>query len=154
MDQQVIFDVIADLIIEVVSHMGITIRVEQEESLQYGHIFNIIGSDTYSLIGRQGSHLHALTTLVRILAVKKCGSVPPFLIDIDDYYRKRQWYIKDIVRKGIQEAQRTGQPVSLEPMPHYERRMVHTLSQEQFSGVTTSSNGREPYRYVIITPTV
>lgn len=153
MDQQTIFDAIADVIVAVVSHMGIVITVTQEDSLYHGRMFNIHGRDTYSLIGRQGSHLHALTTVVKMITLKKYGSVPSFFIDIDDYYRKRQWYIKEMVRKGIQEAQRTGQPVSLEPMPHYERRIVHTLAQDQFSGVVTSSSGREPYRYIVITPT-
>ena len=153
MDQKATFDAIADLIITLVSRMGMTVTVEQEDSLQYGRVFNMSGRDAHSLVGRQGSHLHALGMLIRMMSVKKYGSVPSFIIDIDDYYRKRQWYLKETLRKGIQQAQRTGKPVPLEPMPHYERRIVHTFAQQQFSGIVTTSSGREPYRYVVITPT-
>jgi spoIIIJ-associated protein len=153
MDQDAIFAHIAQLVVDIASRMGIVVTVEREDSLQYGHVFNINTHDSYALIGKAGSHLHALTVLVKMIAAKQLGqTIPPFLIDIDDYYRKRLWHIKDMVRKGIQQVQRTGQIVTLEPMPHYERRIVHALAQEQFSGVLTGSAGREPYRYVVIRP--
>ena len=47
-------------------------------------------------------------------------------------------------------AMRTDGPVKMEPMPYFERKtMHHVLSR--MKNIETSSEGREPNRYVVIT---
>jgi spoIIIJ-associated protein len=48
-------------------------------------------------------------------------------------------------------VKQTGRPVSMEPMNPYERRILHSALQG-FTGVTTHSEGEEPNRHVVITP--
>ena len=54
---------------------------------------------------------------------------------------------------GAQSGRATaGEPVELEAMSAVERKVVHVRLKE-FDGVETSSEGTEPNRYVVISPT-
>jgi spoIIIJ-associated protein len=44
-----------------------------------------------------------------------------------------------------------GEPVELEPMSAVERRVVHERLKD-YPGVSTSSDGAEPNRYVVVSP--
>jgi spoIIIJ-associated protein len=46
----------------------------------------------------------------------------------------------------------SGEPVELDPMTAVERKIVHVRLKE-FPGVETSSEGTEPKRFIVITPT-
>jgi spoIIIJ-associated protein len=48
-------------------------------------------------------------------------------------------------------AKKTRRKVRLEPMNPYERRIIHTTLQK-VEGVTTYSEGEEPYRKIVISP--
>ena len=49
------------------------------------------------------------------------------------------------------QAMRTGRPVELDPLPPFERRIVHEFLRER-GGVSTHSEGAEPERFLVITP--
>ena len=51
--------------------------------------------------------------------------------------------------RSAQRASSTGEPVELEPMSSIERRIVHLRLQDE-PGVSTRSEGDEPYRYVVV----
>ena len=53
--------------------------------------------------------------------------------------------------RSAEEAKTTGEPVELEPMSSIERRIVHLRLQDE-PGVSTRSEGEEPYRYVVVEP--
>jgi hypothetical protein len=46
---------------------------------------------------------------------------------------------------------RTGRPVALDPMTSVERKIVHLLLKEH-ADVETSSDGREPFRHIVVSP--
>jgi spoIIIJ-associated protein len=52
-------------------------------------------------------------------------------------------------RSAAADALSTGEPVELEPMTSVERKIVHTKVQSM-GGLTTSSEGVEPNRYVVV----
>jgi spoIIIJ-associated protein len=56
-----------------------------------------------------------------------------------------------MAEKAASRAKSSGRPVALEAMNPAERRIVHSALQS-FSGVTTHSEGEEPDRKVIVTP--
>ena len=45
----------------------------------------------------------------------------------------------------------SGEPQALEPMNPLERRLVHERLKE-YAGVTTTSEGTDPNRYVVVLP--
>ena len=140
------------IILDVLSHCGIAAQVEFEDSITKGLVFNISTPDSYLLIGRQGATLHSLQILIQALASKQIKSEEPFYftLDVDDYKRKREWYLKETAKQASEQVKRTGRPVSLEPMPNYERRYIHAYLQEHHPEMISESMGNEPYRKIII----
>ncbi len=145
-------ETVKNIIIELLDKCGIKASVEFEESITKGLIFNISSQDSYLLIGRQGATLHSLQILIQALAAKKLQSAEPFwfTVDVDDYKRKREWFLKETAKGAVEQIKRTGRPVALEPMPNYERRFVHAYLQEHSPEVYTESIGQEPHRKIII----
>lgn len=145
------------IILELLQKSGLSGSVEFEESLTKGLVFNISSPDSYLLIGRQGATLHAFQILVQALVSKKIfsqngQSQEPFWfsIDVDDYKRKREWYLKETAKGAYEKAKMTGRAQGLEPMPNYERRLVHAYLQEHFPEAESYSVDNEPYRKVVI----
>ncbi|HID88887.1 MAG TPA: protein jag, partial [Anaerolineae bacterium] len=59
--------------------------------------------------------------------------------------------LRRLARRMAEKAVRTGRTVRLEPMPAYERRIVH-LALRDHPGVTTESVGEGSRRRVTIIP--
>ena len=66
-------------------------------------------------------------------------------------YRERRRETLEVARRcaAPSSAKSTGEPVELEPMSSIERRIVHLRLQDE-PGVSTRSEGEEPYRYVVV----
>jgi len=73
-----------------------------------------------------------------------------FTLDVDDYKRKREWFLKETAKAAVEKAKMTGRSQALEPMPNYERRLVHAYLQGHCPEAESSSIGDEPYRKVVI----
>jgi len=105
------------------------------------------------LIGRRGETLDAMQYLVSLVANKnrKEEGYIRVTLDTEGYRSRREETLKRLARKNALQVKQTGRPVSMEPMNPYERRILHSALQE-FTGVTTHSEGEEPNRHVVITP--
>jgi spoIIIJ-associated protein len=145
-------EIVKNIITELLAKARISGSVEFEESITKGLVFNISSPDSFLLIGRQGANLHSLQILVQALAAKQLQSQEPFwfTLDVDDYKRKREWFLKETAKAAVEKAQMTGRAQALEPMPNYERRLIHAYLQEHYPGAESSSIGNEPYRKVVI----
>lgn len=145
-------EIVKNIIAELLNQCGISATVEFEESITKGLIFNINSPDSFLLIGRQGATLHSLQILVQALTAKKLQSQEPFwfTLDVDDYKRKREWFLKETAKAAVEKLKMTGRAQALEPMPNYERRLVHAYLQENFPQAYSESVGSEPYRKVVI----
>jgi spoIIIJ-associated protein len=145
-------EIVKGIITELLGQLGVPGSVEFEESITKGLVFNISSPDSFLLIGRQGTTLHSIETLVRALASKKFQSQEPFwfTLDVDDYKRKREWFLKETAKAAAEKLKMTGRPQALEPMPNYERRLVHAYLQEHCPEVESYSIDNEPYRKVVI----
>jgi spoIIIJ-associated protein len=140
-----------NIIQDMLNHMGLEATVDYEVSLTKGNVFNINIPNPYVLIGREGQTLHALEVVVRQLAIKATGSEPFFFtIDVDDYKRKREWHLKETAKEAVDYVKRTSHEARLEPMPNYERRLVHAYIQEHFPGYSSESTGFGVSRRVVI----
>ena len=106
------------------------------------------------LIGRRGETLDAMQYLVSLVANKnrKEEGYLRVTLDTEGYRFRREETLKRLARKNATHVRQTGRPVAMEPMNPYERRILHSALQG-FSGVTTHSEGEEPNRHVVITPT-
>ena len=139
---------IVDLIAQVVMRMGIESSVSVEENLT-GKNFNISSPDSNLLIGQHGANLHALQSLIHVIAYKKFGVVQRFVLDVDDYKKKREWYLRETAKKALEQVRKNNRSVALEPMPAYERRIIHAYLSEEID-IETESMGLEPQRKLVI----
>lgn len=145
-------EIIQQTILELLEKCGIkNAKVSYEESITKGLVFNIIcPEDSYLLIGKQGSALHAFQVLAGQISQSRLKEPLWFTVDVDDYKMKREWFLKETIMAALEHIKKTGRAVALEPMPSFERRFIHSFIQENFPEAESGSIDLEPYRRVVI----
>ncbi len=103
------------------------------------------------LIGRRGATLDALQEVVRCAVQRQTERRSHVRVDVEGYRARHLEKLRDKCREAIAEVRETGQPVRLEPMDAYERKLMHDIVSRT-RGVTSSSEGTEPRRRVVIHP--
>lgn len=125
------------------------IKISQgEENLN----LEIVGADqrdTGIIIGRRGETLDAIQYLLSLTENKNRSEYIRVTLDINGYREKREESLVSLAHKMAEKAVRTGRNIRLEPMNPYERRIIHSALQDN-EGIFTSSEGKEPYRKVVI----
>lgn len=102
------------------------------------------------IIGKRGQTLNALQELAQNYFNTIYKSYGTVFLDVEDYREKRRETLESLSVNMAKKAMRTDGPVKMEPMPSFERKtMHHVLSR--MKNIETSSEGREPNRYVVIT---
>jgi spoIIIJ-associated protein len=124
----------------------IEIEVQEEQAL-----INVEDVGSGLLIGRRGATLDALQELVRCAVQRQTERRSHVRVDVEGYRSRQIDKLRDKCRDAIAEVRETGEPVRLEPMDAYERKMMHDLVART-GGVTSSSEGTEPKRRVVIHP--
>lgn len=114
-------------------------------------LVDLTGPDMALLIGRHGTTLEALQELVRAAVQHQTASRVRLTLDIDGYRARQQQILERRVRGLAAQVRKDRTAIALEPMTSYERRLVHTALAE-FEGVSTTSEGEEPDRKVVIRP--
>jgi spoIIIJ-associated protein len=111
----------------------------------------ISGEDLGILIGRRGQTLDALEYLAGIALFPGGHPRKHVELDAEGYKERRRRQIERVAVRKADEAAKRGRPVQLAPMTPAERKIVHLALRER-NDVTTVSEGREPYRAVVISP--
>lgn len=136
---------------DVFESIGIT-DVTMESEIADGSIYvNIFGEEASRLIGRRGDSLDSLQMLANLAVNRESGKYSRVLLDIENYRAKREESLKKYALKMAKQATRQKRIVKLEPMNPYERRIVHSSLQDD-RYVKTYSEGKDPYRKVVIEP--
>ncbi|HEY4497699.1 MAG TPA: R3H domain-containing nucleic acid-binding protein [Candidatus Paceibacterota bacterium] len=143
---QIIQAIISDLL----DRIGISYSLEVQESID-GLWFIVRTDDSALLIGEGGKNLIALNYLARRLAEKKLGEEIQFILDINDYHKKRIEEVKDLARMHAQRVRYFKKDIEMRPMNSYERRIIHTVLQE-YPDIKTESTGLGLDRRVVIKP--
>ena len=108
--------------------------------------------DAGLLIGENGINLLALNYLLRRVIERKLAvAEAQFMIDVNDYQRRRFDELRDKARMGAQRVRYFKKEVTLEPMSAFERRIVH-LALQEYPDIETESLGEGPERRVVIRP--
>ena len=116
---------------------------------EYYIIVEILGENTNSLIGYRGETLNALQTLLSSIANKEIEEKVRVILDISGYKDKRKKVLEELADKISKTVVKTGKKVTLEPMPAYERKIIHSRLQNN-KKVTTESIGEEPHRKIVV----
>lgn len=115
-------------------------------------VINITGDNLGVLIGARGETLDALQHLTRLMVGHQIRHRANFVIDVDGYRERREQALARMAERMGKKAVDRGQPITLEPMPAYERRIIHMTLRED-PQVRTESTGEGDRRRVRIYPT-
>lgn len=114
-------------------------------------VVDLSGDDMGVLIGKRGQTLDALQYLTSQVVNKHQTAYIRVKIDTENYRERRRETMETLAQNIAQKVKRTGKPVALEPMNPYERRIIHSILQNE-KDIITRSEGVEPYRHVIVCP--
>ncbi|MBQ4507158.1 MAG: protein jag [Firmicutes bacterium] len=109
------------------------------------------GPDCGTVIGKRGQTLDSVQYLTSLVVNKGQSKYIRTIIDAEGYRKKRELTLEKLAVRLAEKAKKSGRSVKLEPMNPYERKVIHSVLQK-YEGVSTKSEGKEPYRRVIIEP--
>ena len=114
-------------------------------------ILDVIGEDLGLLIGRRGETLAALQSITRLIIAKQLSKEVNVIVDVQGHKRRREEQLRRMARRMAEQAAQRQRTMSLEPMPAYERRIIH-LELREHPTVRTESVGEGNRRKVTIIP--
>ena len=151
-DRDRVIDAAEDFLQDVFAAMGLEVVMKIEDDEEYGCLIELSGKGLGVLIGRRGQALDALQYLLNLAVNRKHAEERVhFTLDVEDYRRRREETLTKLAKSVADRAIKTRRDVKLEPMNRHERKIIHTVLQEN-DRVETHSAGEDPYRYVIVTP--
>ena len=111
---------------------------------------SIVGGDLNRLVGRNGEVLDALQELTRLAVLRETGERSRLMLDIGGHRARRREALETLARETAESVKASGEPVALDPMTPFERKVIHDAAAE--AGLASDSEGVEPRRYVVIRP--
>ncbi|MDQ0600462.1 spoIIIJ-associated protein [Streptomyces canus] len=108
------------------------------------------GRDLQKLVGRDGEVLEALQELTRLAVHRETGDRSRLMLDIAGYRAKKRAELSELGAKAAAEVKSTGEPVKMQPMTPFERKVVHDAVKS--AGLRSESEGEEPQRFVVVLP--
>jgi spoIIIJ-associated protein len=112
---------------------------------------NIEGEDLGILIGRRGQTLASLQHIVRLIMTHQMQEKVPIVIDVEGYKRRRCEGLRALAKRLAEQVRNRRMPFTMEPMPPFDRRLIHHALADN-PDVTTESTGVGEARKVVILP--
>ncbi|HEX8833853.1 MAG TPA: R3H domain-containing nucleic acid-binding protein, partial [Abditibacteriaceae bacterium] len=115
---------------------------------------DIEGEDVGILIGKHGQTLQSFQYLLNVTLNNTAEAEKEALrvmVDAGGYRSRRAGSLQQVARDAAARAKRDRRPYRMEPMPAHERRLVHMALQGDTT-ISTSSEGREPMRCIVVSP--
>jgi spoIIIJ-associated protein len=143
-------EALAELLEEIVDGLGLDAEVEVAagDGVLTGRLE---GEDVGLFIGRHGQTIDAVQHLAQRIVFPEGPSSVRVVIDANGYRERRAAALQGEADDAADDAISSGKPVELDPLPPFERRIVHEYLRER-GDVETHSEGNEPERYLVISP--
>jgi spoIIIJ-associated protein len=143
-------EALAELLEEIVDGLGLDAKVEVAEvdGVLTGRLE---GEDMGLFIGRHGQTIDAVQHLAQRIVFPGGPSAVRVVIDANGYRERRAEALRGEADDAADDAISSGKPVELDPLPPFERRIVHEYLRER-GDIETHSEGNEPERYLVISP--
>lgn len=140
---------LSGLLAQIQAEGQIDVSVDEDEELVK---LAIAGDQLGHLIGPRGATLQAVQELTRTVVQRKTGARQGRLVvDVAEYRAKRREALARFVVQVAEDVKAQGVKRALEPMNPADRKVVHDVVND-LAGVTTTSEGEEPRRRVVILP--
>lgn len=152
-EQAVAHDVLATMLNKMGIDAELTASVSEPDDItgRKVNVFDIEGEDLGVLIGPRGETLNAMQYLARLMVGNQRQQRATFIVDVEGYRKRRQQALARLAERMAKKVINRRRPVSLEPMPPHERRIIHMTLREN-DEVYTQSSGEGKRRKVRILP--
>jgi spoIIIJ-associated protein len=130
--------------------MGAPVEVEVRKEGKETELV-LSGEKIALFIGKRGQTLNSLQYLTQLVVNKYSASYLNVVLDAEDYRKRRNDTLVQLAQRLAQKAIKTGKDVALEPMPSYERKIIHAALAGTRK-VKTYSSGADPNRHIVISP--
>jgi len=128
------------------------VEVDVTTTVSGNHVtFDLSGDKIAVLIGKRGQTLNAIQYLVHLVLNKDGNQYYTVTVDAEGYRGRRKETLESLAHKMADKALRLNKTVTLEAMPAFERKIIHSALQSN-DQVTTHSDGVEPHRRIVIKP--
>ncbi|MDR3215169.1 MAG: KH domain-containing protein [Bacilli bacterium] len=101
------------------------------------------------IIGVNGKNLYALETLVKQMMANKYHHRFFIKLDVNNYFKDKEQKLTRLAYKLAAEVGKTKLDLKLDPMPNYDRKIIHKVLKEVHY-VNTKSYGEGKERHLII----
>ena len=139
------------LLKDIVEGMGIKDVIIESQRKENFIKLTLHSSDNSILIGRNGRTLSSLQNIIRSSVSNQTNIFVNIILDVENYKIKQEHNIERLAKKLAKEVLRTKEPIAMDSMNSYERRLVHN-ALSNFKGITSDSEGEEPNRRIVIKP--
>lgn len=129
--------------------LQVSMDIKINEEIKIAEV-ELSGSEMGILIGKRGQTLDSLQYLTNLAVNKNAENYIRVKLDTEDYRKRRRETLENLAKNIAYKVKRTKRPVVLEPMNPFERRVIHSVLQND-KYVETHSEGEEPFRHVVVT---
>lgn len=137
---------------QIMSDLEFKAEVKAEQDTETGtYKFSIESENNVLLIGREGKTLQGFQSYLRNLLGQFTEDRVKVVIDIGDYKEVRNRQLEILATRTAKEVAKTKVAATLNNLNSYERRIIHARLAD-WRDVTTTSEGEEPNRTLVIKP--
>ncbi len=111
----------------------------------------LAGRDVSYLVGKRGEVLNALQYLGNVISSRQLGNGVRVVLDGNNFRKVREDKLTAQAHEIAEQVKANGMEAVLDPLPAFERRLVHQALSD-YPGVVTYSEGEEPNRKIVIAP--
>lgn len=152
-EEEVAMDIVSTLLEMMQIEADISLHQTEPDDLtgERRWIVDVRGRDMGVLIGPRGETLNSVQYIARLMAGHSIRRRPNFIVDVEGYRERREQALAKLAERMANKVVSRGHPMSLEPMPPNERRIIHITLRED-DRVYTESFGEGRHRKVKIFP--
>jgi spoIIIJ-associated protein len=142
---------VSELLENILGLLGLEGSFEVEEK-DDGVFVSIETEEAGKLIGKGGETLSALQLVLNLALAKQMGQGESkrVIVDVSNWRKSKEEELAHKARTWAQKVLDTGEEMELEPMPAWQRRIVH-MTIEGTEGVKSESMGEGENRHLVIT---
>ncbi|MBD3271460.1 MAG: KH domain-containing protein [Elusimicrobia bacterium] len=129
-----------------IPYAGLTVSLHDNEVL-----ISLESSDSSILIGKQGRTLQSIQFLLGIFLSRHDTGRYHVIVDVNQYRKQYEERLLRIAAQAAQEVVTSQKVKKLDPMPAFDRRLIHTALKDN-TDIFTESEGYGSFRSVVVKP--
>lgn len=147
-------DVVRDFLEGLTNAFGLSGEVVPVQLDDTSYEVQVNGDDLGLMIGPKGATLQSIQEIARTAVQQEAdGNLEGRVhVDIGSYRAKRREALTEFAVRLAADVKESGTKKALQPMSASDRKVIHDALTD-IEGVITTSEGREPSRYIEISPT-